>query len=436
MSAHRYGALSWDKKGGIPQRLKPTYFQTPSVRAKAHPFKARILKAVAGVRENLFAYALIFTFLFATHAPLLRLPYFWDEAGYFIPAARDLLLTGSLIPHTTLSNAHPPLVMLWLAFWWKFSGFTPAVTRTAMLLIAAFALLGLWRLARDVANQQVAAATVLCTAVYSVFFAQSSLAHLDMMVCALTLWGLAMYVERRPVATIVFFALAPLAKETAIVTPLALLAWELLCPLVHGKVQAIETFCLYRRRRLSAFSFLLCLVPLALWFVYHHYRTGFYFGNPEYLRYNLEATLSPLRIFLAILIRLWHTLGYLNLFVLTLAAAYAMRRPPLHEPDGTRRPRIPVGVQSGVCRDHPGACRGPVSAGRRCAGSLHASCCAAGYPTLRLHTVAPHPSLALVDRCHLRSFCLRATCSAALLDRSRRHTAVPRLRHPPQTGGR
>ena len=25
--------------------------------------------------------------------PLLRLPYFWDEAGYYIPAARDLLLT-------------------------------------------------------------------------------------------------------------------------------------------------------------------------------------------------------------------------------------------------------------------------------------------------------------------------------------------------------
>ncbi len=87
---------------------------------------------------------------------LLRLPYFWDEAGYFIPAARDLLLTGSLIPHTTLSNAHPPLVMLWLAFWWKFSAFTPAVTRTAMLLVAAFALVGLWRLARDVANETVA----------------------------------------------------------------------------------------------------------------------------------------------------------------------------------------------------------------------------------------------------------------------------------------
>ena len=332
------------KENEFPQRLKPAYAQLSATRLKACPFKARVLHAATHLRECLFAYALIFVFLFVTHAPLLRLPYFWDEAGYFIPAARDLLLTGSLIPHTTLSNAHPPLVMLWLAFWWKFSGFTPAVTRTAMLLIAAFALLGLWRLACDVANEEVAAATVLCTSVYSVFFAQSSLAHLDMMVCALTLWGLAMYVERRPAATIVFLALAPLAKETAIVTPLALLGWELLCPVLQGRVRGAETLCL-GRRRLAAFSFLLCLVPLALWFLYHHHRTGFYFGNPEYLRYNLQATLTPLRIVLAILIRLWHALGYLNLFVLTLAAAYAMSCPPLQGPDGTPRPRIPINVQ-------------------------------------------------------------------------------------------
>ncbi len=44
-------------------------------------------------------FAVIFVFIFLLHAPLLRLPYFWDEAGYYVPAARDLLLTGSLIPH-------------------------------------------------------------------------------------------------------------------------------------------------------------------------------------------------------------------------------------------------------------------------------------------------------------------------------------------------
>ena len=295
------------------------------------------------VREYLFAYALLFTFLFVTHGPLLRLPYFWDEAGYFIPAAHDLLLTGSLVPHTTLSNAHPPLVMLWLAFWWKFSAYTPAVTRTAMLFVAAFALLGLWRLSRDVASPAVAIATVLCTALYPVFFAQSSLAHLDMMAAALTLWGLAMYVERRPVATVVFFALAPLAKETAVIAPLALFAWELVCPLL-GRSRG-EPFCLYRRSVRRTLSLLLCIFPLAAWLSYHHHRTGFYFGNPQYLRYNLQATLNPLRIPLALLLQMWHVFGYLNLFLLTLAAAVVMRHPPLRQADGTLRPRIAIGVQ-------------------------------------------------------------------------------------------
>ncbi len=36
------------------------------------------------------------------HAPLLRLPYFWDEAGYYVPAARDLYLSGR-----THSAIHP-----------------------------------------------------------------------------------------------------------------------------------------------------------------------------------------------------------------------------------------------------------------------------------------------------------------------------------------
>ena len=299
----------------------------------------------ASVRDQVLAFSLIFTCLFLSHASLLRLPYFWDEAGYFVPAARDLMLTGSLIPHSTLSNAHPPLVMLWLAFWWKYSAFTPATTRTAMLLVASFALLGVWRLARRAANNQVAIATVVCTAVYPVFFAQSPLAHLDMMACALTIWGLAMYVERRRVATIVFFALAPLTKETAIVAPMALFGWELLCPRFDNIEVEGESLCWQKRDWLRTSSLLLCVVPLALWLIYHHHKTGYFLGNPEYLRYNLGATLTPLRIALALLIRLWHLLGYLNLFVLTLLTLYAMSQPPLVERDGSDRQRIRIPVQ-------------------------------------------------------------------------------------------
>src|SRR5579871_6626880 len=108
-------------------------------------------------------FAVIFVVIFLLHVPLLSLPYFWDEAGYFVPAARDLLLSGSLIPHSTLPNAHPPLVMAYLALWWKVAGFTPLVTRLAMLLVAAFALLGVFRLAEQVANRQVAIAATVCT---------------------------------------------------------------------------------------------------------------------------------------------------------------------------------------------------------------------------------------------------------------------------------
>ena len=117
--------------GGPPQSRgnPPPDFSLPS---EPHPNGSR--RAWTSARDQVFAFSLTFTCLFVSHATLLRLPYFWDEAGYFVPAARDLMLTGSLIPHSTLSNAHPPLVMLWLAFWWKYSAFTPAtdVRRTTV----------------------------------------------------------------------------------------------------------------------------------------------------------------------------------------------------------------------------------------------------------------------------------------------------------------
>src|ERR1700740_2695767 len=107
-------------------------------------------------------FAVIFVIVFLLHVPLLQFPYFWDEAGHYVAAARDLLLSGSLIPHTTVSNAHPPLVMAWIALWWKCVGYAPLVTRSAMLVVAAFSLLGVFRLAERAANTQGAIASTVC----------------------------------------------------------------------------------------------------------------------------------------------------------------------------------------------------------------------------------------------------------------------------------
>jgi hypothetical protein len=294
-------------------------------------------------------FAIIFFGIFLLHIPVLQLPYFWDEAGYYVPAARDLLLSGSLIPHSTLSNAHPPLVLAWLALWWKVVGYAVPVTRAAMLVIAAFSLLGVFRLAERVANTQVAVGATLCTAVYPVFFTQSSLAQVDLAAAGLTFWALAAYLEGELVAASIWFSLAALAKETAILAPLAIAVWELLGMLAR-KTSLRDLW----RNNENGFapqsalqrigSLAIPVLPLALWYAYHYVRTGYVFGNPEFFRYNVAATLNPTRFVLALALRLWQVFGYMHLWILTLAMLLAMLLPPQRDAAG-ERPRIAIPVQ-------------------------------------------------------------------------------------------
>lgn len=288
-------------------------------------------------------FAAIFIVIFLLHARLLQLPYFWDEAGYYIPAARDLLLTGSLIPHSTVSNAHPPLIMAWLALWWKVVGYAPVVTRSAMLVVAAFSLLGVFRLAAREANLQVAIASTMCTAVYPVFFAQSSLAHVDLAAAGLTFWALGSWLEGEFVGAAVWFSLAALAKETAIIAPLSLVGWEII-GLMIGRSK------LWGEADREGFgsrvtSLAAPIVPLGIWYLYHYWRTGFVFGNPEFFRYNVAATLNPLRFVLALAMRIWQIVGYLHLWMLTVPTLLAIwLLPPLRVGNRERR-RIGYPVQ-------------------------------------------------------------------------------------------
>jgi hypothetical protein len=294
-------------------------------------------------------FAAIFVFIFLLHLPLLQLPYFWDEAGYYVPAARDLLLTGSLIPHTTVSNAHPPLVMAWLALWWKVVGYAPLVTRTAMLVLAGFSLLGVFRLAERVANTNVAIASTLCTALYPVFFAQGSLAQVDLAAAGFTFWALLAYLEGQTIATVFWFSVAALTKETAILAPLALAGWEMAGSLAR---KSNRTLWLNDNDPVSNIgdawriaSLLLPVSPLVLWYVYHYALTGYVFGNPEFFRYNVATTLNPMRFLLALIMRLWQVVGYLHLWVLTLAMLLAMFLLKPQRDADSERPRICLPVQ-------------------------------------------------------------------------------------------
>jgi len=302
--------------------------------------------------QQFLLFALCFAGLMLLHAPLLRLPYFWDEAGYYIPAARDLFLTGTLIPQSTPSNAHPPLVMAWLALAWHVFGYSMLVTRTAMLALSAFSLLGLFRLSRIAANLPVAWATAALVALYPVYFTQSSMAQVDLPAAGFTFWALVAYVEDCPWRQALWFSLAALAKETAILAPLALFVWELLGYFIRllGKENRWnqsrwKEILPPAGRRTRLLYLLLPVVPLAGWYAYHYAKTGFLLGNPEFFRYNVAATLNPLRIPLALGMRLWQLFGYFGLYLLTLAGLLAMLRPPRRE-NGVTHPRIPFWIQA------------------------------------------------------------------------------------------
>jgi hypothetical protein len=295
-------------------------------------------------------FPVIFAALYLTHWSLLRLPYYWDEAGYYIPAAWDFFRTGSLIPITTISNAHPPLPSVYLALWWHLGGFHPAVTREAVLIVASVGLLAVWKLAMRLnPSPLVAFWTLLLTALYPIWFAQSTLAHADIFAAAATLWGLVYALpdeNRKPGIrkfwfAAIWFSIAALAKETAIITPLTLAAFELTAGFRKSKPIRLRSYQL-------AAAYLFCIVPLAAWYAYHRARTGFLFGNPEFLRYNATSTLEPLRILAAFGHRLLHLFGHMNMFVPVLCTAAAMVLDPVKNQAGETPARISFAAQARI----------------------------------------------------------------------------------------
>ena len=302
---------------------------------------------IPGARATLplwMLYPVFFAAVYFSHLTLLRLPYFWDEAGYYIPAAWDFFRTGTMIPFTTQANAHPPLPSILLAGWWHLSGFVPSGTRTFLCMITAAALLAIFRLARHLLGTTAAVATVLLTAAYPIWFAQSTLAHGDTFAAAFTLWGLAFYFEsistedgatspgarhleskmwilaQPKICAAIFFSLAALSKETGVITPVALALWEVVVSLRGRSL---------RRRAGWITALLFPILPLTAWYLYYRHRTGYAFGNPDFLRYNATANFDAHRLTLGLYHRLLHLTMHMNMFVPVICALAALWMPAI-----------------------------------------------------------------------------------------------------------
>jgi len=257
----------------------------------------------------------VFLALCLLHAPLLPLPYFWDEAGYYIPAALDLSRHGLLVPQSTLPTGHTPLLSAYLAVVWRLFGFSPFVTRAALILVAGLTVVASCVLGRCGVRGQAKREIILWSALFlalsPLFFAQSSLAHPEILVALFTTLAVVALLRKRMVAFALVASLAVLSKETAVIfLPVAwLFAWR----------RRLE------KRWRTWIALALPCVPLLAWALYYHRVTGFWTGNAQYLEYNLYSTLNPVRIFLTLLRRVWELFAAGCNWVLLLAGVMGLR---------------------------------------------------------------------------------------------------------------
>ena len=256
-----------------------------------------------------------FAILLALHYPFLRLHYYWDEAGYYIPAAMDFFRSWQLVPSSTLPTGHTPLVIIYLALAWRALGCSPLITRMAMIALAAGTLAGVYALGRRIADREIRCWSVLLLALLPLFFVQSTLAHLDLAAALFTLLALLALLEDHPAWFAFASTCAVLSKETAVV--LLPVAW---------------TFSWWQRRGAFASlarkwwaAYLPPLVALIAWAGFYHHATGFWTGNSYYLHYNLYSTLHPLRVLLTLLRRLYETFAGGFNWLLTAGALAGMR---------------------------------------------------------------------------------------------------------------
>ena len=273
-------------------------------------------QALRRARPYLIIYGALAVFLIVGHGPLLQLPYYWDEAGQFIPAATDLYKSGAWVAHSATPNVHPPGVMFWLALAWHLFGFSLLTTRIAMLTVASFGALTAFLLAIELSRGSprlpaLAALALLC--ISPLFYAQSVLAQLDMPAMGFTALALLLFLQNRFRAAALVCVALVMIKETGIVTPLVLGGW------------------MWRERRpwRDSLWFLMPVAALVLWLVALHHATGHWLGNSEFADYNVLFPLNPIRFLFALARRLYYLLIGSGHFIGGAVVWFAWKRMPL-----------------------------------------------------------------------------------------------------------
>jgi hypothetical protein len=263
----------------------------------------------ASARGFMLVGAALVAFILASHLTFLKVPFYWDELGQFVPAALDLFQKGEWVPRSTVPNVHPPGVMAYLAAVWSVAGYSIAITRVAMLGLSAVGALATLRLGMCM-GLPVGAATLAAgfLSISPLFFSQSMMAQLDMPAMVFLALALLLFLEEQIVAAALVSAVLVMIKETGIVAPFVFGLWLW-----------------FEKRRREAVWFVLPVLPLVVWLMLLKRATGRWFGNAAFTEYNVWYLLHPVRLPLALMRRLYYLFVGTGHWIGSIAAVLAFR---------------------------------------------------------------------------------------------------------------
>jgi hypothetical protein len=153
-------------------------------------------------------------------------------------------------------------------------------------------------------------------AISPLVYTQSLLVQLDLPAAALTCLTLYLFLAGRHWPAVASACLLVLTKETGLLLPFTLAAWLA-----------------YEKRFRRAAGYLIPVAVLGLWLIYLHSKTGSWFGNSEFGRYNLLWTMrlshiafSLARRFYFLFIGNLHWIGTIGIIAGLYAGRFRRRR--------------------------------------------------------------------------------------------------------------
>lgn len=228
-------------------------------------------------------------------APYLGLPYYWDEAWVYQPAAEALRTDGpGLLPTSLkpdLSRGHPLLFHALAATWGSLVGNSPVAYHAFALFLSCLLLLVVYGIGRSLSSARSGLCAAVLLVVHEPFLAQSGLLLPEVMVASLTLLTTYAFWKNRPVLLTCATSGLLLTKESGLVVVLALCLWSItLAVLARDSVERNGNLRLLGATLLGMLplgSFVLMQRQAYGWYLYPEHL-GLMSWSMEDLRYKVE----------------------------------------------------------------------------------------------------------------------------------------------------